>query len=93
MKIKKEKQGEYTKFSADTDYLKFEAEIDNGGHGKYKILNGGYETDSLYNHALHNMIQYAEELEEQYKLFKQFLHKIEKTHKIDKSYFSKICLS
>jgi hypothetical protein len=86
MKLKKENKGEYTKFVTEADYLKFEVEIDQGGYGQYKIFNGGYEMEASYNSSLDNMIQNAEELEEQYKLYKKFLNKIKKNHKINKCY-------
>lgn len=90
MKIKKEKKGEYTKFTTEADYLKFEVEIDKGGYGEYKIFNGGYEMESHSHSSLHSMIQNAEELEEQYRLYKKFLKKIQKNNKINKYYHSEI---
>jgi hypothetical protein len=89
MKIKKERIDENTKFRAETEYLTFEAELNDGGYGYCKVFNGGYEMDSVSNSALHNLIQYGEEMTEQYKLFTKFLRKIEKNHKIDKEYFCK----
>jgi arginyl-tRNA--protein-N-Asp/Glu arginylyltransferase len=89
MKIKKEKIGENTKYRAETEYLTFEAELNDGGYGYCKVFDGGYEMDSVSNSALHNLIHYGEEMEEQYKLFTKFLRKIEKNHKIDEEYFCK----
>ena len=89
MKLKKEKINGNTKFRAETEYLTFEAELNDGGYGYCKVFNGGYEMDSVSESALHNLIRYGKEMEEQYKLFTKFLRKVQKNHKIDKEYFCK----
>lgn len=82
MKIKKEKKGAYTKFSAETDYLELEAVIDKNGYGHCKLSTGGEEIDTISFSSIRNWIQFSKESEESYRTLTKFLSQIKKTEKI-----------
>jgi len=84
MKIKKEKKGEYTKFSAEVEDLciDLEATIDKNGYGQCKMSTGDVEIDSMTFSSIRNWINFSKESEQGYKALTKFLSQIKKTEKI-----------